>query len=305
MSRMKKSFIIAIGCLVLSASNANEPDLQDVEIHVADMTSRFMSFYEQAKDYDSAEKRFELWKERYNFVALPPGLSDRDARAREMLDDAWQDYPDVIKSIETATEDLNPEPILTKVADLLGFEEELPPVRLIYYVGMFDGNAFFAPQPDGTLVVALPVEEAPGRLELSMAHEFVHALHFSASGPRSGPESNVAALVLSEGMAMHASRELMPNWSVSDYMGSDGEWVERCNQRIESILIGIEGSLNESGQESLNRFTMGDGNSGMKREAYCAGWHLVDRLLGNGHEYSEIAKSKSPEDLLRQAMALE
>lgn len=278
-----------------------------VSLQLVDLTPRFLEFHQRAADETDPERRFELWKAHYDFVALPPGLPDRDERARAMLDAAWDGYDKVLYRIRPGIAALSPapEPVLAQVSALLEVDDQLPAITLLYYVGMLDGNAFFAPAPDGSGLVALPAEMEPERRELSMAHEFAHAVHHSLSGLAMGPEGSVAGLVISEGIAMHATRALFPERADHHHLGGSKEWQQRCNAKISVLLTELAGHLQDTGPESVNRLTMGQGLTGMEREAYCAGWHLVGRLLTQGMTLAELARLEDQEvtDLLAETIS--
>jgi hypothetical protein len=53
------------------------------------------------------------------------------------------------------------------------------------------------------------------------------------------------------------------------------------------------------------KYTFGQGNNGMQREAYCAAWFVMGRLLDSGKTLPELART--PEDrmvgVIRAAIA--
>lgn len=292
--------------LISSVSLAGVPGKSG--INVVDLTPRFLAFYEKAIEVDSADERFLLWKEHYDFVALPPGLPDRNERARKMLDEAWPNYTDVMDRIKLGISSLSPSPVpaLEQAAELLNAEDDIPSITLLYYVGMLEDNAFFAPRPDGSVVVALPAEMDPGRRDTAMAHEFVHAIHNSLSDLVLGPEGSIANLVLSEGIAMHATRTLFPKKPDTEHLGGNQEWQQACHQRIDVILDQIEAVLEIRGPETVSRFTVGEGLTGIEREGYCAGWYLVDRLLEGGRTLAGLVRVPESQvaAVLAEGMAL-
>ena len=275
-------------------------------IHIMDFTPRFLSFYEKAIEEDDADRRFELWKKHYDFVALPPGLPDRDERARKMLDEAWPKYPGVLDRIRPGVSALSPapEPMLEQVGELLDAGDKLPSIMLLYYVGMLEDNAFFAPQPDGTLLVALPAEMDEERRETIMAHEFAHAVHHALSDLTHGLEDSVAERIFSEGIAMRATQALFPEKSDHKHLGGEPEWQEACHQNLDKILAGLPEHLESAGPEHVNRFTLGEGITGLKREAYCAGWYLVGRMLDEGSTLADLVRIPEAEvaDRVRQQL---
>jgi hypothetical protein len=303
--RVLRSMMTSI--FVLFLASPGQADTSQASIHIVDFTPRFVAFYELAVEEDDPDRRFELWKAHYDFVALPPGLPDRDERARKMLDAAWPKYPDVMERIRPGVSALSPAPapMLEQVAELLEAEDSLPPIALLYYVGMLEDNAFFAPQPDGTLVVALPAEMDEARRETIMAHEFVHAVHHALSDLTMGPDGSVANLVFSEGIAMQATRAMLPDKPDHKHLGGERAWQDKCHERISDVLADMPELLDHAGPEHVNRFTMGEGTSGLEREGYCAGWYLVGHLLDEGSTLAELARVPEREvaELLRQAIA--
>ncbi|MCC5870432.1 MAG: hypothetical protein JJU27_18170 [Gammaproteobacteria bacterium] len=266
-------------------------------IRVVDMTPQFLAFYEKAVSEPDPARRFELWKEHYGFIALPPGLPDRDERARALLDVAWPDYAALMETLEAGAYSLSPQPgaLLEQVAKLLGIGDAVPPIILLYYVGMFEGNAFFAAQPDGSLVVGLPAEMSQEHREVVMAHELAHALHHSMTGLAVGPEGSVADLVISEGIAMHTTRAIFAEQPDHVHVAGSRDWLTGCDEQVVEILQALSSSLDAQGPEAVNRMTVGLGFTGMEREGYCAGWHLVGHLLDNGSTLADLVRMSERE----------
>ncbi len=288
--RLNKAFGMAL--LLGWASMSVSAGEKELEISVVDFTPRFLEFYEAAQEAKDKGERFALWQEHYDFVALPPGLPDRDERARAMLEEAWPDYPDYVDRIRAGVDAMDPapEPALKAAARLLDAVGEIPSITLLYYAGMLEDNAFFAPQPDGSLIVALPAEMDPDRRELIMSHEFTHAIHYAITDLAYGPELTVAGLVLMEGVAMKATQLLFPDQPEVAHMGTSEEWVSRCHDRTDEIIATMSKDWSTTGEDAINNLTLGEGNTGMKREAYCAGWHLVERLLKDEYSLDELAR---------------
>lgn len=72
-------------------------------------------------------------------------------------------------------------------------------------------------------------------------------------------------------------------------------WLKDCEKNAESITKGILPFLEESSYEKVYQFTMGQGSTGIEREAYFVGWKLVQQLLIDGMSFEAIAKIKEPE----------
>ena len=77
-------------------------------------------------------------------------------------------------------------------------------------------------------------------------------------------------------------------------MASDPNWFPRCTANSDAILKGIAPDLDQSGQAVAMKYTFGNGNTGMSREAYCAAWIVFGKLLAQGHTLPELARI--PED---------
>ena len=65
--------------------------------------------------------------------------------------------------------------------------------------------------------------------------------------------------------------------------------------RSDAILQGLLPELEKSDSQSVFRFTMGRGTTGLEREAYAAGWFVVGDLLKQVKSFAEIARIPSAE----------
>jgi len=264
-------------------------------IEVINYVPKFLNFYEKAKGKEN-ENIWDLWKEHYNFAAVPPGEQGQKM-AKEMLMGAWDKYPENIPSIEKwrpnkEKVELHKEKVefyLNEVKQLLGFELEIDMV-LIYFVGAFENNPFIAPSRDGRTVLGWPIESNLG--DILLAHELTHIVHSKTAEFSANWERTVGAIVLQEGLAMHVSRHLFPGRPDEAYTESKKGWLEACRKNSKTILKGILPYLEDSSNEKVYQFTMGQGNTCNEREAYFVGWESVDALLKEGMSFAEIAKIK-------------
>ncbi|WP_405230152.1 hypothetical protein [Lentisalinibacter sediminis] len=293
-----------VSLLLMSAAQGASSSDATESLRVVDWTPRFLAFYETAKHLDKDADRFAVWKDMYDFVALPPGLSDRDKLAQRMLASSWPRYGEAIERIRRGPEGLEPESILDEVSALVNVPGEIPPIDLLYFVGMFEGNGFFAPQSSGSLLVAVPVEVPAVDLQVTLAHELFHAVHHSLRDQGAGLDGNVASLILSEGLAMWASRELFPGRPMSVYTSGRSGWSKTCRSRLDQILDGLKPNLTYDDPEFLNDLTVGSGTTGLNREAYCAAWHLVGALLAEGYSFGGMARAELPHELIEHAIFL-
>lgn len=263
-----------------------------VTLEVVDLTPRFLDFYSAAAaERADPERRWQLWQERYGFAAVPPTPEGR-ALARRLLDGAWDRYPEVMDRIRAGAAGLEPAPlpVLERVAALLGCPEIA--VRLVVFVGALDGNAFGYGH-EGRPTVCIPVEQAPAERELVLPHEFTHAVHMVTAGLNGGWERPVAQIVIEEGLATRVTQALVPGREPAAYVEFRPGWLARCQERRDAILRGIRDHLADSRSETVSRFTVGTGTTGLEREAYYVGWLLVGRWLEEGWTFAELARVPS------------
>lgn len=156
-------------------------------------------------------------------------------------------------------------------------------------MGAFDENAFAFTSPDGMPTIAIPLEAGDARR--SLIHELTHAVHRSrgCADIRSGYAQSLAELVVSEGVAMRAVERLLPGRPATYYIIATQDWLERASARRATILRGIGEHLTERSAATAQRFTLGDGTTGLPREAYYAGWEVVGALLRSGMSLHQVA----------------
>ncbi|MCK6427931.1 MAG: hypothetical protein L6Q72_02420 [Burkholderiaceae bacterium] len=260
-------------------------------VTVIDLSPRFLDFYRAAKGKDP-ETRWRLWQERYGFAAVPP-TPEGMRLARKLLEGAWERYPQILSLVERGAAALEPAPmkVLIDVATLLGLTEPFQ-VQVVAYVGAFDGNAFTAAQ-DGVITVAMPIEMDRNERELVFRHEMTHAVHIATAGLSGGWERSIAEVVFQEGLAMHATRALVPGRHERSYVEHTPGWYEAAMAKAPQILAGILRELQRSDSETVSRFTVGSGTTGIEREAYVAGWLVIGELLGQGRTFPELARVPS------------
>ena len=254
-------------------------------ISVVDLTPKFLSFYDRAKQAVDPEERWDLWQKHYNFAAVPPTPEGREL-AKQLLANAWNTYGQHLDLIRQGANAIKPSPeaALSSVCDLLNHHNV--DVQLVIFVGGFEDNAF-AYSHEGQYVVCLPVEQSAEKRELVLPHEFTHAVHMSAAGLSGGWERSIAQLIIEEGLATRCTAALVPNRAAYEYVG-DEDWFGRCQQREKAILQGILPFLGNDESETVYRFTMGEGTTGLEREAYYTGWQVVGSLSQN-HTLAGIA----------------
>ena len=258
-------------------------------VTVTDLSPRFLAFYDSARAANlDASARFIMWKRLYGFAAVPP-TPFGDSLARRLLDSAWTRYPGALQQIRrgVASFGVNPGVELGRVVSLLGCGENTR-VRLIAFVGGFEDNAF-AFSTNGVPTVAIPIEA--GDPLKSMVHEFTHAVHRSSGCAdfRSGYGQSLGELVISEGLAMRVVEALVPGRPEYSYVAHKQEWLDTARSRRNAILDGVRDHLADSGTAVVQRFTFGEGTTGLSREAYYAGWEIVGELRRTGMSFHDIA----------------
>lgn len=266
-----------------------------VNLEIRDLTPKFLDFYEAAlREQADPERRWQLWQERYGFAAVPP-TPEGQSIARRLLDEAWPKYPTVMDQIRAGAAGLVPEPrpVLEAVTGLLGCRGTVK-IRLVIYVGGLENNAFAAGDGEVT-AVCLPVEQDPESRAVTMAHEFTHAVHRVTAGLGLGWERSIAETIILEGLACRTSQAVVPGQPEAAYIETKPGWLAEADARRERIFAGLMPHLEASDSGSVFRFTMGEGTTGLEREAYYAGWVLVGRWLSAGRSLAALAAVPSAE----------
>jgi hypothetical protein len=261
-----------------------------VTLEVKDLSPRFLMFYAAANaDSISPARRWALWKERYDFAAVPPGPVG-DSLARALLEQGWPQYPKVLERIRTEGPTAAKEARWTvdTIARLLELERPLR-VKLVLYVGALEGNAYTV-VPDSVPVVALPLEAPPRERALLAAHELTHAVHFGTAHLPGGWERSIAQTVLSEGLAMRVAQRVHPGLPDAAYTEYHPGWLRDADARRAAILTGIRGSLDARDGATVTKFTFGSGATGLEREAYYVGWRVVGCMLDQGMSLADVAR---------------
>lgn len=277
--------------------------------HVLDIDNRvpkFETFYADAtaKPVD-ADARFRLWHDEDGLAAVPPG-PDGDAMARELLDAAWPRYPALVPQLAALTKTAEDEgrASFDRVNTLLDTKDVPVHTRLILYVGQFDNNAFTMPAMEGKPVtVLMPVENAI--LKVALAHELTHSVHIQLAHVQNSFGAPVGETMFLEGLAMRTSEAAVPGLPETAYTQIDpnDHWLATCYAKKDAVLKDIMPDLDKSGREIAMKYTFGQGNNGMQREAYCAAWIVMGKLL-QSKSLPELARI--PEDrmvsVIRAAM---
>lgn len=258
---------------------------------VQDLTPKFLGFYHEARAPGvTPDARFALWKQRYDFAAVPP-TPDGERMARQLLDEAWPRYPSVLARIERGAAGMAPAPADTLDRVVAVLEPDRPvQVKLLAYVGALEGNAFTAAGADSVPTVALPVEQAPEERAPIMAHEFTHAVQIAMGTMKGGWVRTIGETALAEGLAMHVAQSLNPDRPPQSFVEITPGWLARATEARLRILNDVREAAASDKSEDVMRFTMGKGPSGIEREAYYAGWTVVDHWHRHGMSYAQIAR---------------
>src|SRR5699024_5868413 len=265
-----------------------------VNLEVINLVPKFLNFFELANHEDVSEsERWNLWKKYYNFAALPPGY---DQQARKQLNQTWVKYQSNINQILNWKPDqIKLESIFAEIKSLLGSDEDIPFV-IVFFVSAFDNSAFVAPYNEHKAMLCLPIENQLS--DIFVVHELTHIVHSEIASLEMNWERPIAEIVLQEGLALHVSKHLVPGERDEAYieMGVELVWLKYCHDHRKKILNGITPYLSESKGEVIEKFIFGTGASGHKREAYYAGWELVNSELKKGVSFKQLASIK-PKDI--------
>lgn len=109
------------------------------------------------------------------------------------------------------------------------------------------------------------------------------------AGLSPGYERTLGRLIFEEGLAMHAVKRLLPGRADHVYVG-EKTWFERAAANRQPIFAALEPALAATDGASLFKFTMGEGATGIEREAYLAGWCVVGRLLAESKSLADLAR---------------
>jgi hypothetical protein len=264
-----------------------------LHVHLVDLSPKFLDFWAAAKDERDPDRRYALWKEKYGFAAVPPGPQGEEI-ARKLLASAWNKYPAALETIRAGASAMRPDALSTlrKVAEVLRPDQPLT-VKVVTYVGAFEGNAFSLSQ-DGTPVVAVPLEMSPEERDRVFPHEMTHAVHMVIAHLSGGWERTIGTTAFQEGLAVEVAREVNGGGDVRHFIEYSPGWYDKALARKREILEGVLPYLDNKDGQTVFRFTMGAGATGLEREAYFVGYQVMERLHAKGMSWAEIARV--PED---------
>ena len=95
---------------------------------------------------------------------------------------------------------------------------------------------------------------------------------------------------------MRATERLHPGLAEKDYVGEfSPDWFARARAKRAAILTDIAPHLTDSDPAAVMRYTMGTGGAGIDREAYYAGWIVIEDLLKHGWSFPLLARVSDAE----------
>jgi hypothetical protein len=277
------------GALLIAGPALAAPHALDIDNRVP----KFEKFYADATAKPlSADARFALWSKEDGIAAVPPGPQG-DALARKLLDAAWDKYPGLVAKLPqlTAQAESTAQVMFARDNEILDTTDTQIHSRVILYVGQFDNNAFTIPPMEGKpATVIMPVENIA--LKIVLAHELTHSIHLQLAHVKNSFGAPLGETMFLEGLAMRTSQQAVPGLSDAAYaeMPGDTAWMPKCLAHSAAILKGIAADLGKSGRDIAMKYTFGQGNTGMEREAYCAAWIVVGDMLHRGWTLPKLAR---------------
>lgn len=301
-----KCYILILALLTALPARAGAA-ASPVTLVIKDDVPKFERFYRDASRPGVGEaQRWRLWQKEYGLAAVPPTVEGMQL-ARKQLDAAWPYYKALVPQLPA----LRSRAIASAQMAVERIGEQLDPqgrpvtVKLVLYAGQFDGNAFSVPAMQGNPPTTLMPVETPD-VRLLIAHELSHAVHFALAGVRNSFGAPVGETIFLEGLAMRTAAQVVPGLPERTYteMPDDHGWLDRCYATKGAVLEGVQKYLDVSGPAAGSRFTFGNGTTGMRREAYCAGWVIFGVLLSHGHTLAQLATVPESQmtDVIRQGM---
>ena len=262
---------------------------EGLTLNVVDVSPRFLAFWEAARGEADADRRFALWQRHYGFAAVPPGPRGQ-AIARQLLDAAWPKYEAALPMLRQGSRGLRVDAvdIAERVAAVLKPDGPVS-IRMVTYVGGFEDNAFTYGD-NGVSVINVPIEISPDAGAAIFAHEMTHAVHMVVGRLSGGWERSIGATILQEGLAVHVAREVVPGRALAHYIEHYPGWLAEVEAKRGAILAGLKPHLGAADGETVFRFTMGEGATGSEREAYYAGFAVVQHLRDRGMTLAQIAR---------------
>lgn len=219
---------------------------------ILDTTPAFDAFARKSA-LDTPVRREALWKERYEsahpqvFEALYETVGSADGRAALVRE---------LSRVKTRVEVAGPivrrhieevEPALVEAFEL---PAEPSPLHVLM-VGTFSTNATVAEVGDDTAVLhCLEWFQSEDGARALVAHESTHAWGRLATGDHHPPEDDAGWLAFSEGVAIAASRQVVPGLPDDDYYWYGhpeiADWLPWCREHADKLIERFAGGVDES-----------------------------------------------------------
>jgi hypothetical protein len=258
---------------------------------ILDTTPDFEAFARKA-NLEMPVKRETLWKERYEgshpevfeaFNAEHESAEGRTALAKELATvraRVQKAAPIMVANLEEV------DPALARALDL---PPEPSPLHVLL-VGSFSTNAAVGRVGDDVVVFhCLEWFQSPEGAKVLAAHEATHAWCELATG-EAFPEDDAAALAFAEGVAVAASREVVPGRPPEEYFwyghGNVEDWVPWCEEHRDELLQTFATGIDSP--ETVEAFFGG----GFVETKWRVGYYVADVLVaGLGRSLPELART--------------
>lgn len=166
------------------------------------------------------------------------------------------------------------------VRELLGVPEDPAPLHVLM-VGQFSANAVVGRLGDDVAVFhCLEWFNADQATDVLVAHEDAHAWHELALGAP-GSEEDATWLAFSEGLAIQASRQVLPGRDEDDYFwyGHAGfeDWLPWCREHRDELVERFAAALDgPDGTDAADAWF----GSGLIDGRWRVGYYVADQLVG-------------------------
>ncbi len=256
---------------------------------IVDTSPAFEAFARTAF-LESAAVREQQWRDRYEaahadvfeaFYAKEPSTDGRKALVRE-LSSLRQRVAEAAPAMASILEEVDPE-----VKKVLGVNTKSSPVHVLI-VGPSSTNAVVGRLGDEVaLFHCLEWYRSAEGARVLAAHEDAHAWHEIALREQP-PHDDVTWMAFSEGMAIAASREVVPGRPDDDYFwfGYDGfeDWLDWCRQRRDELLGRFSEALDDPA--AVETFF----GAGLVEGHWRVGYFVADEVVkGLGRTLPELA----------------
>ena len=257
---------------------------------IVDTIPAFVAFAKKA-NIETPVRREILWRERYEsqypevFDVFNPehgSAEGRTALAKELSS--------VRARVEEAAPVMraNVEEVDAALAQALELPPEPSPLHVLL-VGSFQTNAAVGHLGDDVAVFhCLEWFQSAEGSKVLVAHESTHAWCELATG-EIFPDDDAAALAFAEGVAIAASRQVVPGRPPEEYFwyghGEVGHWLPWCQEHREQLLDTFAAGLDSP--ETVEAFFGG----GFVETQWRTGYYVADELVSSlGKPLPELAR---------------